>query len=162
MVRFWSGTRVRLSGGGRWAVGGVGAGLAVQCVPDDEQAMAEQSEGDGAFDGFGDAVAGLAYAEDVLDVEEGDFDAPAGGVAGDDLLGWCGEVGGDQREVIAAAPAGVAQENDADGVGAPGAVPQADAFADRHCGGGAVNDVPRRFSRSRRRPVGLGCRSGRP
>ncbi len=50
------------------------------------------------------------------------------------------EVGGDQREVIAAggrAP-GVAQEDDADGVGAPGAVPQAGALGDLHCGGGAV------------------------
>jgi hypothetical protein len=29
----------------------------------------------------------LLDAEDALDVEEGDFDAPAGRVAGDDLLG---------------------------------------------------------------------------
>ena len=50
------------------AVCDVGAGVAVQGVPDDEQAVAEQPEGDGPFDGLGDPVAGLPDPEDVLDV----------------------------------------------------------------------------------------------
>ena len=124
--------------------------MAVQCVPDDQQAVAEQPEHDGPLDGLADPVAGLPDTEDVLHVEEHDLDAPPGRVAGDDLLGGGGEVGGDQREVVAAAARapGVAQQDDADGVGAPGAVPQAGALGDLHRGGGAVtgdrHGLPRR------------------
>lgn len=39
------------------AMCGVGGGVAVAGVPDDEQAVAEQPERHGAFDGCGDAVA---------------------------------------------------------------------------------------------------------
>ena len=48
----------------------VGGGVAVEVVPEDEQAVAERPEGDGPLDGFLDPVAGLPDAEDVLDVEE--------------------------------------------------------------------------------------------
>ena len=75
---------------------GVGAGVAVEVVPDDEQAVAEQPESNGARHGLGHPVAGLPDAEDVFHVEEGDLDAPPGRVAGDDLLRCGGEVGGDQ------------------------------------------------------------------
>ena len=63
------------------AVCDVGGGVAVEGVPEDEQAMAEQSEGDGPLHGFLDPVAGLPDAEDVLHVEEGDLDAPPRRVA---------------------------------------------------------------------------------
>ncbi|HEU0090433.1 MAG TPA: hypothetical protein VFQ77_22700 [Pseudonocardiaceae bacterium] len=46
-------------------------------------------------------VCGLARCRGCLDVEDGDLDAPPGRVAGDDLFGGGGEVGGDQRDVIA-------------------------------------------------------------
>ena len=112
-------------GCGGSAVCGVGGGVAVQGVPEDQQGVAEQPEHDGAFDGFLGAVAGLADAEDVLDVEEQGVDGPSGGVAGDDLLRGGGEVGGDQRDVVAAGrgggASGVVEQDDADGVGAPGA-----------------------------------------
>jgi len=88
------------------AVCDVGGGVAVEVVPEDEQAVAEQPEGDGPLHGLGHPVAGLPDAQDVLHVEEGDLDAPPRRVAGDDLLGCGGEVGGDQREVIAAGGAG--------------------------------------------------------
>jgi hypothetical protein len=48
--------------------------VAAQGVLDDEDAVTDQSERDGAPHGLGGAVAGLADAEDVLDVEEGDLD----------------------------------------------------------------------------------------
>ena len=60
----------------------------------------------------------MSDAEDVLDVEEGDFDAPAGRIAGDDVLGGGGEVGGDQCYVVAAGAGlacALAQEDDAGG-----------------------------------------------
>lgn len=60
--------------------------MVVQGVQDDQQAVAERSEWDGASDGFADAVSGFSDAEEVSDVEKRDLNGPAGGVAGDDLL----------------------------------------------------------------------------
>ena len=37
--------------------------IAVERVPHDHQGLDQESEGHGAFDGFGDAVAGLADAQ---------------------------------------------------------------------------------------------------
>lgn len=56
-------------------------------VPAGDQAVGDESEGDGAFDGAAGAVAGLAEAGDLFGVVEGDFDGPAGRVAGDDRFG---------------------------------------------------------------------------
>ena len=61
----------------------VGAGVAVEVVPEDEQAVAEQSEGDGALDGFLDPVAGLPDAED------GSCSAGAGVICGSGVA-WVG------------------------------------------------------------------------
>jgi len=57
---------------GRWAVGGGRCRWwgGVQGVPDDQQAVAEQSECNGAFDRLGDPVAGLSDTEDVAAVTE--------------------------------------------------------------------------------------------
>ncbi|MGH4013815.1 MAG: hypothetical protein ACRDSL_07755 [Pseudonocardiaceae bacterium] len=75
--------------------------------------MTEQAERDGPLDGLGDAVAGLADAEDVLDVEARDLDRPAGRVAGDDRFGCRVQVSGDQREAVARGGGGaVAGERD--------------------------------------------------
>src|SRR3989442_11994362 len=57
-------------------------------------------QGGGSFDRFLDPVAGLADAGDVFRVVEGDFDGPAGGVAGDDLRGGRVHVGGDDGDLV--------------------------------------------------------------
>jgi hypothetical protein len=57
-----------------------GRGVAVPGVPGDDQGAGEQGERDGALDGAGCAVAGLAGAGDVAGVGEGLLDGPAGGV----------------------------------------------------------------------------------
>jgi hypothetical protein len=50
--------------------------VAVPGVPDDDQGVHEQGEGDGALDGAPDAVAGLAGARDVAGVGECLLDGP--------------------------------------------------------------------------------------
>ncbi len=60
----------------------------------------KQSERDGAIDGFMHAVAGFAYAGNVLDIEARGLYRPPRRVAGDDLFGCGGEVGGDQRDAV--------------------------------------------------------------
>src|SRR6266498_5602822 len=92
---------------GRFGLGGVPGGVpaaggdvvGVLCgegVPAGDQAVGDESEGDGVLDGAAGAVAGLAEAGDLFGVVEGDLDGPAGGVAADDGLGGGGQVGGDQ------------------------------------------------------------------
>lgn len=124
------------------AVVDVGAIMSVQRVPEDQDAVTGQLERDGAFDGFLGAVAGLADAEDGLDLEEGDLDRPTGRVAGDDLL-WCRvRLGGDQCDAVTLGGlgflAGLTDQDDPDGVGAPCALPQAGRLGDRDGAGGAV------------------------
>jgi hypothetical protein len=68
-----------------FAAGGDGlAGASVAGVPDHDQGVHEQGEGDGAQDGAAGAVASLAGAEDVAGVGEGLLDGPTGGVPGDE------------------------------------------------------------------------------
>jgi hypothetical protein len=64
------------------AGGDAGLAVAVPGVPHDDQGAGEQGERDGALDGAGGAVAGLAGSGDVAGVGEGLLDGPAGGVAG--------------------------------------------------------------------------------
>src|SRR2546422_12915 len=87
-------------GGAGAALGWVVLFVAVQGVPDDEDAVAEQSERDGPFHGLGDAVACLPGTKDVLDIKEHHFNGPAGGVAGDDLLRCGGGISSEQRAVL--------------------------------------------------------------
>jgi hypothetical protein len=56
------------------AGGDAGLAVAVPGVPHDDQGAGEQGERDGALDGAGGAVAGLAGAEDVAGVGEGLLD----------------------------------------------------------------------------------------
>ncbi|MBW6437233.1 hypothetical protein KZ829_26205 [Actinoplanes hulinensis] len=72
------------------------ARVAVQGVPEDDDALGVEAERDGAFDGLPGAVAGLADAGDLFGAFEGDFDTPSGGVAVDQVGGvgvWVGGVG---------------------------------------------------------------------
>jgi hypothetical protein len=57
---------------------------------------------------------GVADAEELFAVFEGDFDRPAVGVALDDLRRGGVKIGGDQRELIAAGLGGVLDEDYAD------------------------------------------------
>jgi len=88
------------TGAGR-VVGGVLQGVAVAGVPEDDEAVGDQSEGHGALDGAAQAVARLSDAQDAPGVEEDWFDAPARSVAGDQVFGCCDQVGGDQRQAVA-------------------------------------------------------------
>src|SRR5215216_6394779 len=70
-------------------------------IPADDQAHAQQAERDGALDGAGGAVAGLADPGDLPALFEQDLDRPAVGIAFDQL-GWGGvQVGGDQGQLVA-------------------------------------------------------------
>src|SRR6185503_12956821 len=71
---------------------------------------------------------GVADAGVLFGVFDGGFDAPAGGVAGDQVGGVAVQVGADQGVVVAGFGdrAGVAHEYHADGAAAVDAVPQAD------------------------------------
>src|SRR4029450_7076963 len=82
------------------ALGGDVGVVAVQGVPDDHEALGDQSERDGSFDRFGGAVVGFADTGDLFRVFYGDLDARPGGVAGHDGLGGAGRVGGDQGQVV--------------------------------------------------------------
>ncbi|HKS47813.1 MAG TPA: hypothetical protein VJT49_22405 [Amycolatopsis sp.] len=86
-------------------LGGAVLVVAVEGVSGDED-VAEQSERGGSFHGFRDTVACLPGAEEVVDIDEHHLDRIAGRVAGDDVLGCGGEVGGDQCDVIPAGGAG--------------------------------------------------------
>jgi hypothetical protein len=112
------------------AVIDVGRVVAVAGVPDDGQGVHEQGERDGALDGVLDAVAGLAGAQDVAGVGERLLDAPPGGVPGHQGGRAGVQVGGDQSQVIAAGGALVAGQDQPDGAGVPGAVPQAGDLGD--------------------------------
>ena len=73
VLRVYQGDRAR------WAATSRGR-VAVPGVPQDDQGVGGQAERDGAFDGAGGAVAGLADAEDLAHLAEDDLDGPAGGV----------------------------------------------------------------------------------
>jgi hypothetical protein len=75
-------------------------GAGVLGVPEDDEGVDGQAEGDGAFHGAGGAVTGLADAEDLPHLGEDHFDGPAGGVGADDLLGGGVQVGGDQGQAV--------------------------------------------------------------
>src|SRR5215475_2695323 len=107
-------------------------------VPADGEGLAGQAERDGAFDGFGGAVVGLADAEELFGVFDADLDGPATGVAGDGLGGGGVRVGGDQREVVAAAGLGLSQEGHGDRAWTEHGVPQAVDGGGVHGGGLAV------------------------
>jgi hypothetical protein len=70
-------------------------------VPDDRDRHAEELEGRGALDCVAGAVAGVSDDEQFFGFFVGDFDWPAVGVALDDLGGGRGEVGADQRDLVA-------------------------------------------------------------
>lgn len=110
--------------------GDVAGGVAVVGVPADDQGVGGQSEGDGAFDGAGGAVAGLADAEDLAHLGKDHFDGPPGGVAVDDLFGRGGQVGRDEGEVVVLA--GVAQQDQSDGQVFPRSVPLHLSFGQAH------------------------------
>jgi hypothetical protein len=93
-------------------------------VPAGGDRLASELERHGAFDRAGDPVASLPGAEDLLAIFDGDFDAPPGRMALDDLGGGGGGVGGDQGQVVSG-PGLVADEHDGDGPGAEDRVPQA-------------------------------------
>jgi hypothetical protein len=80
------------------AGGDAGGVVAVPGVPGDDQGAGEQGERDGALDGAGGAVAGLAGAGDVAGVGECLLDGPAGGVPLGQRGGGGVQVGGDQGE----------------------------------------------------------------
>src|SRR5216117_1175403 len=77
--------------------GHVGGGVAGGGVPEGDQAQTDQPERHGAVLRYAGSVAGLADADDLAGVGERDLDAPASGVAGYEVFGRGGEVGGDQR-----------------------------------------------------------------
>jgi len=61
--------------------------VARERVPDDRQGEAEEAERDGALDGPAGAVLGLADADELLRVAEGDLDRPGQRVELDDPTG---------------------------------------------------------------------------
>src|SRR5215475_2482324 len=107
-------------------------------VPADGQGLAGQAERDGAFDGLGDAVVGLADAEQLFGVFDADLDRPPGGVAANGLGGGGLRVGGNQREVVAAAGLGLPQESHGDRAWTEHRIPQAVDGGGVHGGGLAV------------------------
>ena len=104
--------------------------VAVAGVPADDEGVREQGERDGALDGALDPVAGLAGAQHVAGVGECLFDRPPGGVPRHQRSRGGGQVGGDQGQVIAAGSAPVADQDQPDGPGVPGPVPQAGDLGD--------------------------------
>ena len=113
----------------RWSMS-AGAIQAVPGVPADDEGVREQGERDGALDGAPDPVAGLAGAQHVARVGERLLDRPPGGVPRHQRDRRGGQVGGDQGQVIAAGSAPVADQDQADGAGVPGPVPQAGDLGD--------------------------------
>src|SRR6266511_3505764 len=97
------------------AVGGDVVGVvAGGGVPADRQGQAGQAEGDGPLDCAGLAGVGLADTDQLLGVFDGYLDCPAGGVALYHLAGGGLGIGGDQREVVAAAGVRLADQHDGD------------------------------------------------
>ena len=129
-------------GGVSAAFGDLRFGFGVGGVPQDGDGLGHECEGDAALDGFFDSVLGFADAGDVFPVVEADFDGPAGCVAGDDLGGGCGHVGGDDCDVVAFVGGGFAvavfDQDDADRVGAPDPEPEAGDLGGARGDGGAV------------------------
>src|SRR5664279_5558703 len=88
-------------GGVSAAVGDLRFGGGVDRVPQDGDGLGHECEGDAPLNCLFDPVLGFADSGDVLSVVETDFDGPAGRVAGDDLGGGRGHVGGHYRDVVA-------------------------------------------------------------
>ena len=63
--------------------------VAVQRVPDDDEAVDDELEGHGAFDRALEPVAGLADAEQLLAGSDGGLDRPAVRVAGHECSTCC-------------------------------------------------------------------------
>ena len=70
--------------------------VAVQRVPDDDEAVDDELEWHGAFDRAAQPVAGLADAEQLLAGGDGGLDRPAVRVAGDDAFDAVAAVGGEE------------------------------------------------------------------
>jgi hypothetical protein len=117
--------------------GGVAAGEVIgvvteQRVPDGHEGLDQEPERHGAFDGLGDAVAGLADAEQLFAGGVGGFDRPPLRVAFDDALAVAGAVGGEQGQVVAGGGGGFADQHQLAGGGAERAVPQAVKRGEHH------------------------------
>src|SRR5450755_726066 len=129
-------------GGVSAAFGDLRFGGGVGGVPQDGDRLGHECEGDAALNGFFDPVLGFADAGDVFPVVEADFDGPAGRVAGDDLGGGCGHVGGDYCDVVVLVGGGLAvavfDQDDPDRVGAPDPEPEAGDLGGARGDGGAV------------------------
>ena len=80
------------------AAGEVVGVVAVQRVPDDDEAVDAEAQWHGALHRALQPVAGLADAEQLFAAGDGDLDRPAVGVAGDHGLGVTGGVGGEDRQ----------------------------------------------------------------
>ena len=122
-----------------FALGGeVGRVVAVQGVSDDGDRVAAQAEPNGAAHGVLGTVAGLADAEQVAGLGQGDLDRPAPGVPADQSRRTAEQVVGDQRQVVACVGAVVAQQDHAHLPGLEGPVPQAADLGQVHGVGAAV------------------------
>ena len=106
-------------------------------VPEGEQALADQAEGDRPPYCLFGPVARLTDAGDLLGLLEGHFDGPAGSVPFDDLRGRREQIGGDQCDVVAAGTA-VTDQDQSNRLGAEGQVPEQLTMGDLDGGHGAV------------------------
>src|SRR4029077_13231563 len=84
------------------AAGEVVAVVAVQGVPDDDEAVDAELERNGALDRAPPPVAGLTDAEQLLAGGDGGLDRPAMRVAGDDGFDRAVGVGGEDRQHLLA------------------------------------------------------------
>jgi len=102
-------------GGGRLGLGGVpgragavigdvGGVVPGGGVPGGGDGLAGELERDGALDGAGGAVAGLACAEDLPGVLDRHLDAPSGGIPLDQLRRAGVKIGGDQGQPASTSP----------------------------------------------------------
>src|SRR6476620_383297 len=116
-------------GGVSAAFGDLRFGAGVGGVPQNGDGLTHEGEGDAAFDGLLHTVLCFADAGNVLPVVEADLDGPPGRVAGYDLGGGRGHVGGHYRDVVASFVGGFAaavlDQDDPGRVGAPDPEPQA-------------------------------------
>jgi hypothetical protein len=94
-----------------------------------------QLERDGPLDRAAGAVTGLADAGELAGVLERDLDVPAGRVALDQVGRGGVQVGGDQREVVAAGGGPFADQDQPDGLAAERPIPQAEHAGQVHGGG---------------------------
>ena len=125
----------RLSGLASGEVLGV---VAEQCVPNSHESLDQEFKGHGALNGFGDAVACLADAEDLFGGGVGRFDRPPVGVTRHNRFGLAVVVGGEQREVIADGGVGFADQYRLTWGSPERAVPQGIDHRDLHRVGAAV------------------------